>query len=269
MTVDLPFLESMDGVMLDVGTDSVRIGLPGTEAPRLIELPEGVRGGAASTASARFSRKRGQLLVALPVNEVGAAVPIEPAAVEPADVQPRSAAASPNGSQAVTASCGPSVQGSVWNADSWHWEERNMTKWTSEWFVRELQGFCCSLADGTADFAFMDVCVADAGPVKGEASLSVRKRKPVLDFTLSIVCRWRVETRSVDGALTRGCLRIPDFCSDDAIDDVEIQMDATIDQSKGRYLSGAVRQEVTPLVRRLLLRYTEEMIGTCQKGQSK
>lgn len=62
LTLDLPSLESLQGVDLDIGTAEVRLLLPGTSQHLEIPLPTELAGNF-SVPSAKFSRKRRQLIV--------------------------------------------------------------------------------------------------------------------------------------------------------------------------------------------------------------
>merc|ERR1719482_532270 len=42
------------------------------------------------------------------------------------------------------------VQGSVWNANAWHWEEKPMTTWAHTWLQRKLEGLTFSMFGGMA-----------------------------------------------------------------------------------------------------------------------
>lgn len=62
LTVDLPELESLQGVDLDIGTAEVRLEFPGGSPPLCIPLPS-EKLQAASSPAAKFSRKRRQLTI--------------------------------------------------------------------------------------------------------------------------------------------------------------------------------------------------------------
>merc|ERR1719272_2326833 len=78
------------------------------------------------------------------------------------------------------------VQGSVWNANAWHWEEKPMTTWAHAWLQRKLEGLTVSMLGGLASATLSDA------KISGDASLSVRKGRPITLFQLRLECKWTV-----------------------------------------------------------------------------
>merc|ERR1712232_787517 len=85
-----------------------------------------------------------------------------------------------------------SVQGSVWNAGSWHWEEKKMNSWAYAWLQNKLASLTMKLFGGLASVTLSNVSTS------GDASVSVRKGRPIALFLLCIECTWSV-TESAAG----------------------------------------------------------------------
>jgi len=73
LTLELPALDSLQGVDLDIGSSEIRLLLPGSCEHMLIPLPSKV--GHAGLPTAKFSRKRRQLTVTWEASEVPETAP--------------------------------------------------------------------------------------------------------------------------------------------------------------------------------------------------
>lgn len=143
------------------------------------------------------------------------------------------------------------VHGSIWNVNSWHWEERPMTKWSQKWFEEELASVSEPLLENLAVFSFFDT----SDVLKGDVSLCVRKGRPVVLFEITVVCRWQAMPHDEQTGFARGKMWIRDFTSEDNVDSADIDMDVNIDKSKGRCLSKAVQKDGLRAAKMLLGRF--------------
>mmetsp|Transcript_122625 Transcript_122625/g.392513 ORF Transcript_122625/g.392513 Transcript_122625/m.392513 type:complete len:368 (-) Transcript_122625:27-1130(-) len=98
---------------------------------------------------------------------------------------------------------------SVWNANAWHWEERPMNDWAHTWLKKELGALRLILLGGAAEATLSDI------EVSGDASVSVRKGKHVVLFSLSVTCKWSATSNSAGIGDAKGSLQIPEFTSED------------------------------------------------------
>eukprot|EP00927_Polykrikos_kofoidii_P040156 TRINITY_DN34372_c0_g1_i1.p1 TRINITY_DN34372_c0_g1~~TRINITY_DN34372_c0_g1_i1.p1 ORF type:complete len:608 (+),score=93.77 TRINITY_DN34372_c0_g1_i1:92-1915(+) len=155
---------------------------------------------------------------------------------------------------------GETVQGSIWNVNAWHWEERPMTEWSRSWLERELACLSVNLLSGLAEFTVSKTQVC------GDASVSVRKGRPICLFQLSLECRWAASPR-VDGlGEAIGKFSVPEFTSEDPIERVTIDVEVIRDQSKGR-LTTSAKAEGAPAVRKVLFRFADALrgqLGACR-----
>jgi len=117
-----------------------------------------------------------------------------------------------------------SVEGSTWNANAWHWEEKPATDWAKQRLTSKLENLSIQLLGGGAQAKLTDV------QVSGDASVSVRKGKVIVLFSMSIKCKWTARLGGTDEdeevygaqALVKdatkadGTLNIPEFTSEEA-----------------------------------------------------
>lgn len=73
--------------------------------------------------------------------------------------------------------------GSVWNTNSYHWEEKSVNKWAEEKLKAVLSGFTHQWQD--AKFIIKEI-----KEFKGEASVSIRKGKKIVAYDYAITLAW-------------------------------------------------------------------------------
>mmetsp|Transcript_19817 Transcript_19817/g.46076 ORF Transcript_19817/g.46076 Transcript_19817/m.46076 type:complete len:499 (+) Transcript_19817:62-1558(+) len=148
-----------------------------------------------------------------------------------------------------------SIQGSTWNVNAWHWEEKPMNRWAHAWLTEKLTGFSRTMLGGMATATFM------APSVSGDASVSVRKGKPIILFQLQLTCEWAVSGNSTGVGDTKGKLLIPAFTSEEA--GAVCKIDVVEEPSVGRRPSGqllaAFRRDCLPAVRSILVEFAEAL----------
>jgi len=115
-----------------------------------------------------------------------------------------------------------SVEGSSWNANAWHWEEKPATDWAKQRLTSRLESLSIQLLGGGAQAKLTEV------KVTGDASVSVRKGKVIVLFSLEISCKWAAslagtdeeaygaEALIKDATKAEGSLKIPEFSSEEA-----------------------------------------------------
>lgn len=151
------------------------------------------------------------------------------------------------------------VSGSVWNVNAWHWEEKPMTDFSIKWLSRELQGFTLKILSGLAELEFRDV------QVTGDASVTVRKGKPIILYLLRVESRWEAAGTAQGLGEAKGSLILPELSSEDGPNSSVIQIETTSDTSRHR-LGSAVRKEGIPALRALLRQFEEALRSTLQKA---
>eukprot|EP00746_Dinoflagellata_sp_MGD_P065363 gnl/MRDRNA2_/MRDRNA2_27240_c0_seq1.p1 gnl/MRDRNA2_/MRDRNA2_27240_c0~~gnl/MRDRNA2_/MRDRNA2_27240_c0_seq1.p1 ORF type:complete len:580 (-),score=170.95 gnl/MRDRNA2_/MRDRNA2_27240_c0_seq1:96-1835(-) len=116
------------------------------------------------------------------------------------------------------------AEGSTWNANAWHWEEKPATDWAKQRLTSRLENLSIQLLGGSAQAKLTDINVT------GDASVSVRKGKVIVLFSLAISCKWiatlagsddgedayGAEALVKDATKGEGTLKIPEFTSEEA-----------------------------------------------------
>lgn len=195
LKVALP-VQSMEEVQLEVGDTEVRLSL-GTAEWQCFPLPKAVAN--ASSPMAKFSRKRQELMISWQLKALAKEVVNgyhSEVKETPKDADEAKQAVAVNGLDhpevAATDLAAPNKDdapafGSIWNKNSWHWEEKNcidlataevkkVLEDDSAWkHVPELSG--CSMR-------FKEV------QVKGDASFALRKKKRLLCYELAVTFKW-------------------------------------------------------------------------------
>ena len=119
-------------------------------------------------------------------------------------------------------------QGSVWNNNSYHWEEKSVNKWAEETLKRVL-----SLFYYKQDRAMLTI--KEVKDLKGESSVSVRKGKKIVtyeySFKLVYLCAMSDETNSKVLGSVEGQYECHELSNDILDDGEEWEFDASI--SKG------------------------------------
>jgi len=152
------------------------------------------------------------------------------------------------------------VQGSVWNANAWHWEEKPMTTWAHAWLQRKLDGLTASMLGGLASVSLSDV------KVSGDASLSVRKGRPITLFQLRLECKWVVKAADAGIGEAQGTLLVPEFTSEDGDKSaIEVQAATHVKKSSSQLLAG-VRRDGLPAVRSVLAEFINELKGQLDRS---
>ena len=77
---------------------------------------------------------------------------------------------------------GEQAAGSLWNKNSWHWEEKDYNKWTKQRLIEIISGIELSYGD-------KPVILKDINPT-GFASISVRKGKKIVSYEFELSCGW-------------------------------------------------------------------------------
>jgi len=152
------------------------------------------------------------------------------------------------------------VQGSVWNANAWHWEEKPATSWAHAWLQRKLDGLTATILGGLAT-----VTLSDA-KISGDASVSVRKGRPIALFELRLECKWAVKPFDAGIGEAQGSLLVPEFTSEDGRGSaIELQAATHVKKSSAPLVAG-VRRDALPSVREVLAEFITELTGQLHRS---
>jgi activator of HSP90 ATPase len=73
--------------------------------------------------------------------------------------------------------------GSVWNTNSYHWEEKSVNKWAEEKLRAVLSGFKYKWQDA-------EMSISEIKDFKGESSVSIRKGKKLVAYDYRFTLAW-------------------------------------------------------------------------------
>ncbi|KAJ1613523.1 Hch1p like mystery protein [Cryptosporidium canis] len=102
------------------------------------------------------------------------------------------------------------ISGSVWNANNWHWEEKDYSKWGKEELssIMESTKYISESSAPRFELSFSSVSI------NGEASISVRKKHPILAYEFSISGAWHINDIEKQEKIMSGQITIPEFSVD-------------------------------------------------------
>ncbi|EUD65704.1 hypothetical protein C922_03952 [Plasmodium inui San Antonio 1] len=106
-------------------------------------------------------------------------------------------------------------EGSIWNINNYHWEEKCLTKWAKE----ELKNMLDSSTVQLSNNIFLQLFSSE---VEGEASSSLRKKKKIIIYDLKINCEWKAFKKNRNGQVEMeitGHVTVNDVISDFSSDD--------------------------------------------------
>jgi len=150
------------------------------------------------------------------------------------------------------------VQGSMWNTNSWHWEERPRTEWAHTWLKKELQDLSISLLGGLATASFSAV------QVSGDASISIRKGRSIVLFQLDLRCDWTIREEIVGVGEGCGLIHVPDFTCEEGAEGASIKIDTASSSGKRTkkpppQLMAALQREALPKMRQVLMHFMQTL----------
>ena len=107
--------------------------------------------------------------------------------------------------------------GSVWNNNSYHWEQKSVDKWAEDTLKTALGTFYYKYEKAT-------LTITEVKELKGESSVSIRKQKKIVTYDYNIKLLWKVDmgddTNSKVIGTIEGEYEMPEM-SNDILDDGE------------------------------------------------
>ena len=111
--------------------------------------------------------------------------------------------------------------GSIWNKNSWHWEEKNYTKKAQDYLTEKVAALSIEALTPRAT----DIKISKVKECKGSAVISIRKKKQVYIYEFEIETEWEATEKEGDQE-GKGKLIIKEFYQDDDPEDVELDISA-------------------------------------------
>ena len=139
--------------------------------------------------------------------------------------------------------------GSVWNTNSYHWEEKSVNAWATEQLKRVLSTFSHAMNDAT-------VSITEITDIQGEASVSIRKGKKIVSFDYNFKLKWACVLADSDGnqvSKTSGTYQFPEVSNEDEFDEWECRVEygedpdnlrACLDQLIRAFAPKALKQKI-------------------------
>ena len=110
--------------------------------------------------------------------------------------------------------------GSIWNKNSWHWEERNYTELAKKWLNENLVK-----VEIESDKEQVSVRLYEVKSIEGTASITIRKQKQIFlfDFKLEVYFD-AVDKTGVEEEKRMGRLLVDEFNQDDGDQDIDVSV---------------------------------------------
>ena len=111
--------------------------------------------------------------------------------------------------------------GSVWNTNSYHWEEKSVATWANDTLRAVLSGFTHRMSDVT-------MSVTEIATLSGEASVSIRKGKKIISFDYNIDLKWKAVLADAEGnqvSQLEGKYVLPEVSNEDEWDEWEVRVE--------------------------------------------
>ncbi len=123
------------------------------------------------------------------------------------------------------------------NVHGWHWQERDVLKWSTVRLSELLGG--CKVLNGE-DQIFISTTTIDS--VTGEALINNRKKKLIPSYELAVKGQWTGEIKDGSGTsvlLTSGTFQLPYISDENADEDPELTVSLTDEGSAQQRLKQA------------------------------
>ena len=111
--------------------------------------------------------------------------------------------------------------GSVWNTNSYHWEEKSVATWANDTLRAVLSGFTHRMSDVT-------MSVTEITTLSGEASVSIRKGKKIISFDYNMDLKWKAVLADAEGnqvSQLEGKYVLPEVSNEDEWDEWEVRVE--------------------------------------------
>ncbi|PHJ20743.1 activator of hsp90 [Cystoisospora suis] len=146
-------------------------------------------------------------------------------------------------------------QGSAWNTNSYHWEEKPMTQWCISTLEDRFKTADIELLDGSTKLKFFNV------KVEGEASNTLRKGKKLVIFDLAIGADWTATARDEGGVFladSRGRMDVTEFSSE-TLDDYQIAILGDGKVPPQQRIDTAAKKELPGQVKHILEKFVQDL----------
>ena len=116
--------------------------------------------------------------------------------------------------------------GSVWNVNSYHWEEKSVAKWSEDTLKKILSSFTHTFNDTVLK-------ITEISSLKGESSVSIRKAKKLILYEYQIKLKWELNLNDSEGNVVSKCegtYELPEMSNEDDWQEWEVRVVYTKDE---------------------------------------
>eukprot|EP00744_Colponema_vietnamica_P027124 GILI01040531.1.p1 GENE.GILI01040531.1~~GILI01040531.1.p1 ORF type:complete len:250 (-),score=98.17 GILI01040531.1:118-867(-) len=145
--------------------------------------------------------------------------------------------------------------GSVWNVNSYFWEEKPLSDWAKQRLRELLSAVAVDIPAGKLE-------VVEVTSLEGDASVSIRKGKKILSYQFECRAKWRGQLRDGDGQVlvdTDGALHLPDLGVDVEPEELEVRVDVNGASAGHDRLKDAMRRQGADAIRSAINVFVTEM----------
>ena len=145
--------------------------------------------------------------------------------------------------------------GSVWNTNSYHWEEKSVATWANDTLRALLSAFTHTMSDVT-------MTITEITTLTGEASVSIRKGKKIISFDYNIVLKWKAVLADASGnqvSQVDGKYEMPEVSNEDSWDEWEVRAEWGEDPDNLREMLEQMVRTLAP--RALKQKINDEFVG--------
>lgn len=137
--------------------------------------------------------------------------------------------------------------GSIWNKNSWHWEEKNYTAKAKEFLTENLLKVDHNAFTPRA----CNIKITNVKDIKGSAVITIRKKKQMYIYDFEIECEWEAAENEGDQE-AKGTLTVKEFHQDDDFEDVEIEVKAETSSNFTDEVRNAIRTNTKSLILKVI-----------------
>jgi len=150
----------------------------------------------------------------------------------------------------------PNKPGSLWNINSWHWEEKDWGKWAKERLPELFKEAEIPVPNG-----YLKIIGAT---IEGEAYVNVRKGKKIVGFELKANLEWEGEIKDGEGKTvvkTTGKAKIPNLDEDQDEDEYELSEVTVSGESAGHdRLRSILKKEGLKVLQKKITQFRSELV---------
>lgn len=112
--------------------------------------------------------------------------------------------------------------GSVWNKDSYHWEQKNVQAWADEELKKVISGFKYNHEDAV-------LTINDIKSCKGDAGVTIRKGKKIVSYDYALDLGWSLKLMDINNkekviSTCSGRYEMPEVSDQEEVKDWEVRV---------------------------------------------